>query len=76
MMRLSLSMALQPVELRLAGVNGHTATFRYGLSETQGWDVRAELDDRVIAVRHCSNWRGVERLYEGLRTMLQFGYRG
>jgi hypothetical protein len=67
----ALSMALHPVELRLAGVNGRTAAFRYGLSETQGWDLRADLDDRVIAVRHCRNWRGMERLYEWLRAMLQ-----
>ena len=56
------AMTAQLVELRLAGNNGHTATFTYGLSETHGWDVRAELDHRVIATRHCSSWRGVEGL--------------
>ena len=33
----------------------------------------AELDDRVIAMSHCSNWRGGERLYEWLRTKLRSG---
>ena len=64
-------MTTQLVELRFAGNNGHTATFRYGLSETHGWDVRAELDHRVIATRHCRNWSGVEGLYEWLLAMLQ-----
>jgi len=42
--------------------DGHTATFSYDLSTTQGWDVRAQIDDRVLT-RHCGSWHGVERLY-------------
>jgi hypothetical protein len=64
-------MTPQLVELTLAGSNGHTATFKYGLSETHGWNVLAELDHRVIAARHCSQWRGVESLYQWLSTKLQ-----
>jgi hypothetical protein len=59
------------VEVILAGNNGHTAKFSYELSETQGWDVRAELDNRLVALRHCSDWRGVEHLHAWLRLKLQ-----
>ena len=54
-------------QLTLANQDGQTGTFTYGLSQAHGWDVRAELDGRIV-VRHCSSWRGVERLYEWLRT--------
>ena len=50
--------------------DGHIARFSYGLSSTQGWDVRWEIDDRVL-IRHCSSWRGVERLYAWLRMEQQ-----
>jgi hypothetical protein len=55
----------------LAGSGGHTATLTYALAEDGGWDVRAVLDHRTVAVRHCSQWRGVERLYEWLRLQLR-----
>ena len=51
--------------------DGHTATFSYGLSETQGWDVRAEIDERIVVTRHCNNWRSVEHLYDWLRVTLR-----
>jgi hypothetical protein len=54
----------------LAGSDGHTATLKYALAEGGGWDVLAQLDDRTVAVRHCSQWHGVERLYEWLRLQL------
>jgi hypothetical protein len=50
--------------------DGHTATFSYELSETQGWDVRAEIDKQIVVTRHCSNWRGVEHFYDWLRVTL------
>lgn len=46
--------------------DGHTATLTYALSERQGWDVRAQIDDHVLT-RHCYNWRGVEGFHEWLR---------
>lgn len=53
-------------QLTLGDVDGRTASFTYGLSATHGWEVRAQLDDRIV-VRHCHNWRGVERLYQWFR---------
>jgi hypothetical protein len=55
----------------MLSLNGHTATFSYGLSETQGWDVRAEIDERIVVNRHCSTWRSVEHLYDWLRVTLR-----
>ena len=46
--------------------DGHIATLTYALSDRQGWDVRAQIDDHVLT-RHCHNWHGVERFYEWLR---------
>jgi hypothetical protein len=64
------NMTFPLMELTIAGHNGQTATFRYSLSETHGWDVRAELDHHEIATRHCRSWRGVDGLYEWLRAKL------
>ena len=58
------------IQMILSGNNGHTANFRYELSETRGWDVRAEFDDRLVA-DHCSSWRAVEHLYAWLQRKLQ-----
>jgi hypothetical protein len=60
-----------PYVQKLAGLNGHSATFAYGLAQERGWDVRAELDDRLVILRHCSDWPAVERLREWLRRQLQ-----
>lgn len=60
-------MTPQVTQLTVATTAGHTATFTYGLSDNHGWDVRAQLDDRVV-VRHCSSWSAVEHLYEWLRA--------
>jgi hypothetical protein len=51
--------------------DGHTAIFSYALSETQGWDVRAEIDKRIVVTRHCGKWRSVEHLYDWLRETLR-----
>jgi hypothetical protein len=48
------------VPLRLA--NGHTARCRIAVSDTAGWDVRLEIDERVVALTHCVDWHHVERL--------------
>ena len=63
-------MTTYATELIIPTDNGHIATFSYGLSSTQGWDVRAQIDDYVVT-RHCSSWRGVERLYTWLRLAPQ-----
>ena len=59
-------MTTQRIEVNVPTRDGHTATLSYALSDTQGWDVRAQIDDHVLT-RHCYNWRGVERFYEWLR---------
>ncbi len=59
-------MTTYATELIIPTENGHVATFSYGLSRTHGWDVRAQIDDQIVT-RHCSSWRGVERLYTWLR---------
>jgi hypothetical protein len=58
---LCLSMAFEQVEVTAGRSNGHRATFRYSLSPDRGWDVCAELDGKVLAIRHCRDWCGVER---------------
>jgi hypothetical protein len=57
------SMRTHAITLTIPFPDGQIATFSYDLAETQGWDVRAEIDNRVLT-RHCSSWHGVERLYE------------
>lgn len=64
-------MTLQPIQLTLACQDGNTATFSYVLSENRGWDVRAEVDHRIVVERHCSTWRSVEHLYDWLRLTLR-----
>ncbi len=59
-------MTTLPTNLSVPTQDGHTATFSYGLSPTQGWVVRAQIDDRVLT-RHCSRWSGVEHLYAWFR---------
>lgn len=58
-------------QLTLAGQDGHIGTFSYELSDPQGWNVRAEVDHRVVLERHCRTWRGVEHLYDRLRATLK-----
>jgi hypothetical protein len=48
------------VPLRLA--NGHTARCRIAVSDTAAWDVRLEIDERLVALTHCVDWHHVERL--------------
>ncbi|RPI57624.1 MAG: hypothetical protein EHM55_01175 [Acidobacteria bacterium] len=49
---------------------GHIATLRYQLAPDHGWDVSAELDSAVVRVRHCNDWRAVERMEVWLLTKL------
>jgi hypothetical protein len=67
LMPLETGMAIHPTELVVPTQDGYIAKFTYGLSSTQGWDVRAQIGDRVLT-RHCSSWRGVERVYLWLLT--------
>ncbi|HKY19883.1 MAG TPA: hypothetical protein VJM31_01575 [Vicinamibacterales bacterium] len=60
-------MTTHRTELVIPTQDGQIAKFSYGLSRTQGWDVHAQIDDRVLT-RHCSSWHGVERLYTWLLT--------
>jgi hypothetical protein len=55
----------------ISGNNGHIATISYALAKEGGWDVRAQVDDRIVAVRHCAEWHNVERLHDWLRAQLQ-----
>lgn len=59
-------MASQPIELTVSTHDGHIATLTYALSDKQGWDVRAQIEEHVLT-RHCYNWRGVERFHDWLR---------
>jgi hypothetical protein len=47
----------------------HPACFRVELSERVGWDVRLEIDDRVVAQAHCPDWHHVERLCSTLGSI-------
>jgi hypothetical protein len=51
---------------KLTHRDGHTATFTYALAKEGGWEVRAEIDERTVAIRHCIEWHRVERLHEWL----------
>jgi hypothetical protein len=51
----------EPVPSPLVCGKGHTARFRVALAIDGGWQVRVELDDRVVAFRHCADWHRVER---------------
>jgi hypothetical protein len=53
--------------LRLPTRDGRVATFSYALSDTQGWDVRAQIDGELLT-RHCNDWGSVERLYAWIRS--------
>ena len=58
------SMANRPKHITLAARGGTSGTFSYALSEGRGWDVRAEVDHRLVMQRHCSTWRSVEHCYD------------
>jgi hypothetical protein len=38
------------------------ALCRIAVSDTSGWDVRLEIDDRTVALTYCVHWHRVERL--------------
>lgn len=31
------------------------------IADHHGWDIRVELDGRLVAVEHCGDWHRVER---------------
>src|SRR5262245_1968336 len=39
------------------------------VSDAAGWDVRLEINDRVVALTHCGDWHHVERLCATLRSI-------
>jgi hypothetical protein len=47
----------------------HPARCRIELSDTAGWDVRLEIDDRIVARTHCEDWHHVERLCSTLTNI-------
>ena len=55
---------------KLISPNGHIATFSYTLAKERGWDVRAEIDDELVALRHFDDWQSVEWLRKWLLTRL------
>lgn len=50
--------------------HGHLATLSYLAAEHGGWDVRGQIDGQVVTIRHCSEWRGVERVQRWLQALL------
>lgn len=46
----------------------HPAQCCIVLSDPSGWDVRLEVDGRVIARMHCADWHHVERICSTLTT--------
>ena len=46
----------------LMPAGGHTARCRIAVSDSRGWEVRLEIDERVVALTHCADWHHVERL--------------
>ena len=63
-------MTVERIQL-FTGKDGHTGTLTYALADHGGWDVRVELDDRLVAVRHCVEWHGVEHVSQWLRLKLR-----
>ena len=46
---------------------GHVACCSVALTDSGGWDIRVEIDTRVVLSRHCTEWHRVERLCADLR---------
>lgn len=51
------------LELPLACEEGHTGRLCISLADPAGWNVRVEIDHRVVLHEHCSDWHRVERLH-------------
>jgi hypothetical protein len=48
--------------IALAPEQNRPTCCRVILGEAGGWDVRFEMDDRVVSVTHCADWHRVERI--------------
>ena len=55
---------------RLTSPSGQVATFSYTLAKERGWDVRAEIDNELVALRHFDDWQSVEWMRGWLLTRL------
>lgn len=55
-------MASTALEFPFACGRGHTARGSVAPAGSGGWDIRVEIDDRVVFTRHCTEWHRVERL--------------
>lgn len=52
----------------------HRARCSIVLSDTAGWDVRLEVDDRIVARMHCADWHHVERVCSTLTANWSEGH--
>jgi len=52
----------------------HLARCCVVLSDAAGWDVRLEIDDRIIARMHCADWHHVERICSTVTTLWAEGH--
>jgi hypothetical protein len=50
------------IPLALDGDGEHAARCRLELCDTGGWNVRLEIDDRVVTTTHCADWHRAERM--------------
>jgi len=50
------------VVIPLTGDGDHAVCCRVALSDTAGWNVQLEIDDRVVTTTHCGEWHRVERI--------------
>ena len=57
----------------LACGRGHTARGSVAPTGSGGWDIRVEIDDRVVFTRHCTEWHRVERLCAELQWNAETG---
>jgi hypothetical protein len=45
----------------------HTACCRAIVSADSGWDVHVEIDERVVSIKHCTDWHRVERVCDQIK---------
>ena len=63
-------MTINAMTIHSTEFEGHVATLRCQLAPDHGWEVSAEIDSAVVRVRHCNDWRAVERMEVWLLTKL------
>jgi hypothetical protein len=63
---------MMPADFELPiALHGHVARLFVRPADAGGYEVRAEVDAREIAKKHCSDWRRVERFRSQLQRRLQ-----